>query len=1298
MKVIVSLFYGAVVTASCLLVVPVADAACISGGVVDNINDCVGVGKGSKDCLLAWSIDSDGLGNPPIDPKKGTPSGKVNCKDGDPCDADGYANGECVFHIGACVNAGPSCAAATLTNLRVKKPSTKDAANAVKKEGDFYTRRTVLAEVGGLLPETGEACTAADLEVLVRLKRKRGTCASPSGQKCSHDQDCDDYCVLRFKKNKTVIKARIDDGAKAKDSDGLKFTCLPADPGSGAPRAEARRIADAADLVGGPLAMGRLNDWLIRNGNIRVVVRDVGRLHAFAVNHGGHVIDADLARSDPAEDMDNFAGLQSLIQLASTQNTTDIVVLNDGADGNPAIIRTSGPDDLFDVLSPEMAIYQAGNTLTVGPEALDLDLPVNLTTDYILRPDTNYVQIATTVENLDSQDLRLRIGDFMNAGGASEAFGPGLGFGEAELRIGGEGSAGTPQGLDFMAWQGAGSGRGVTYGMVFPNSPRTVGIGKFQDGTFKTGAIVIDGGVAVWLHGLNLPGYLNSGFLQKPTSLFNVPAGGTNTLRRWFVVGETIADVTRAREELFGTKLGVIQGTVTSNGAPLANARVAFIRTPGNRCAFAGGNNCVNVFSATITDDQGFYRAFLKPADYNVAVRGEGVPYEGGASTPADHPVTLKSRKTEVVDVDLPATGAISVDVVDESGSPISAKVSIVGFEASPDPLNLDSIANFIDSIGRYFGTPFEDRDVDVHGVVQVLFADPSGSTGTFSLEPGDYHVVVSHGPEYDVFDQTVTVSAGATTAISAVVNRVVDTSGFVSMDTHVHMIDSSDSFLSREGRVITMLAEGVDFFVPSDHDNVHDMSAAVTAVGASSLISTSVSDEITTFVYGHYNVWPLTVDPSSPIGGAFDWGKAGDVPGFGYPENGSYDLPPAGIFGAFNPSTQVIQINHVNSGTLGFFNNLGIDTEAVPPSSSDLVYACVGGSRDTRACEPEVCIAGVNDGLACANDADCPGGACHQQPIGRDCPGGNCEDMAANLSALIRLDPAISNLYDNNYTSLEVWIEDSRSQTELMRHDNLGDWAGLLNQGIFKTGVADSDTHQATVVQAGSPRTFVAYPTDDPGLIDASTLALNVNAGRAVGSGYLFMRVSLSGDGGAVASHALGDPLTVAATGGTGSVDIHVESPTWAEFDTVEVYMNETPDCQTGFTFHGVADRRCDLNPTTTLHKDADFTVNTQPGVSGFGSRLVADISVPVVVTEDSWVIVVARGSDGVSKPLFPINPVDLSPDAPGNDTLAGITDGGASPPWNLGELGVLATAFSNPLFFDFENDGFCHGGSTCP
>jgi hypothetical protein len=46
----------------------------------------------------------------------------------------------------------------------------------------------------------------------------------------------------------------------------------------------------------------------------------------------------------------------------------------------------------------------------------------------------------------------------------------------------------------------------------------------------------------------------------------------------------------------------------------------------------------------------------------------------------------------------------------------------------------------------------------------------------------------------------------------------------------------------------------------------------------------------------------------------------------------------------------------------------------------------------------------------------------------------------------------------------------------------------------------------------------------------------------------------------------------------------------------------------------------------------------------------------------------------------MFPVVPNSLDPT--GNTTLAQLTDG------NLGQLGVTALAFANPLFVDANND----------
>ena len=120
--------------------------------------------------------------------------------------------------------------------------------------------------------------------------------------------------------------------------------------------AEARRVSDPADLIGGPMAFGRVGDFLLQNGDIRVLIRDVGREFSFVLTYGGNIIDADLRREPGEAGRDQWGAMTPMINIASTVNVQEIEVVNDGSDGQPAVIRTVGVDDLFDALDVTNAI------------------------------------------------------------------------------------------------------------------------------------------------------------------------------------------------------------------------------------------------------------------------------------------------------------------------------------------------------------------------------------------------------------------------------------------------------------------------------------------------------------------------------------------------------------------------------------------------------------------------------------------------------------------------------------------------------------------------------------------------------------------------------------------------------------------------------------------------------------------------------------------------------------------------------------------------------------------------------
>lgn len=127
-------------------------------------------------------------------------------------------------------------------------------------------------------------------------------------------------------------------------------------------------------------------------------------------------------------------------------------------------------------------------------------------------------------------------------------------------------------------------------------------------------------------------------------------------------------------------------------------------------------------------------------------------------------------------------------------------------------------------------------------------------------LEPGDHHVVVSHGPEWSVHEQTVTLGAGESREIAVRLTREVEAADFTPCDLHLHTGESADSTLTLEDRVATLLAEDIAFAVVTDHNRVTDAREALARAG----ISTLPGAEVTTWdpEFGHFNAFPVSKAP----------------------------------------------------------------------------------------------------------------------------------------------------------------------------------------------------------------------------------------------------------------------------------------------------------------------------------------------------------------------------------------------------------------------------------------------------
>jgi hypothetical protein len=677
---------------------------------------------------------------------------------------------------------------------------------------------------------------------------------------------------------------------------------------------------------------------------------------------------------------------------------------------------------------------------------------------------------------------------------------------------------------------------------------------------------------------------------------------------RYFVVGEDVAAIHDARNDIFDIDTGLLGGTVKVGSDPLEGATVAVVQTPGT----AGAD--YNVITTFETDSLGEFQGTLPPGDYQVMVAKEGYPYDSGTQTPNTQAVTITSGALTPVALVLPETGRLRVTSVDDLGADIPAKASVVGFDPSPPLANVKSILGLLDLKGSVFD---DDRGEGVFGIAKAIFIGPDGDSGEILIEPATYEVFVSRGPEYSLYTQSIAISGGALTTAAAEIERVVDTTGFVSGDFHVHMINSPDSIVPKLDRVITFLAEGVDYLVATDHAFLTDLWPTIHDLGATDLISTSTGQEITPQDYGHYNAWPLTIDPGRRSNGALDWAKE-EPPGQDYRTLGAYCLSPGEIYDLayLDPGEEVVQINHFNSGGGAGLNLLGIDTAAVPPVSN------------------------VDPGP-------------------------------------FRLDPGIANLFDPDFDGLELLIGNDRGQIATFFNENLGDWFNLLNQGLVYVGTSDSDTHHLNLAQAGVFRNFIASSTDDPELIDEDEMTQSVKQGRTVGGYSPFLRATVHATStGQTGGLALGSPTLITTSDGNATFHLEMRSPLWVEFDTVELYINNVPvpfdddgDPSTPPQYQAI--------PDVVLTAGTDFLIQDFPA-AGYREATV-DHNL-VSLSQDTWIVALVRGTDGVSEPLFPVVPNDISTET--NDTLAALLDG------NLNEGGILSLSFTNPLFIDVDGN----------
>lgn len=350
-------------------------------------------------------------------------------------------------------------------------------------------------------------------------------------------------------------------------------------------------VQNDAELIGGPGAFGQVGrSYRCNNARIRFLVQDGSRPVGNS-SEGGTLIDVDRVRA--GADGKQGPGEDTFRELvpgfgAKEMHVESIEVVNDGTNGEPGIIRVTGkPTDLS--LAPQ-AYYLAQ------------DMNGTLVTDYIMRPDVDYVEVKTTFKN-DGELVYLQPADFVAFGGSTLTHTQEHGFGDLDL---------------FAEVKMLSSGRGdfVSYTLLSPDADVIVPF--------------IDAGITAPFYGTS------------------VPVGSDRDYVRYLIVGDgTIESTTRVAMELKGLPRGTASGVVKdASGTPAEGVLVSALNLPLD-------DERAVVVNETRTGADGTWSLTMPPGTYQLLAhspeRGRAAPVEvevadGGAATAA--PIVIGARGT----------------------------------------------------------------------------------------------------------------------------------------------------------------------------------------------------------------------------------------------------------------------------------------------------------------------------------------------------------------------------------------------------------------------------------------------------------------------------------------------------------------------------------------------------------------------------------------------------------------------------------------------------------------------------
>lgn len=245
-----------------------------------------------------------------------------------------------------------------------------------------------------------------------------------------------------------------------------------------------------------------------------------------------------------------------------------------------------------------------------------------------------------------------------------------------------------------------------------------------------------------------------------------------------------------------------------------------------------------------------------------------------------------------------PPHGRVKVKIQDSQGKFVPGKATFIGLAPTPTPY-------------------FKPENPIKSGKNWESFKNscfPPEEGLELKLPAGTYLASASRGPEYSLDQKAIEILKDELLELVFRIDRVVKTPNLIALDPHLHTLNSDGQMRIPE-RIKSVVAEGVEVAVASDHNFISDYAPALKTLGLNQYLAVLYGNEVTTSYVLHFNTYPLKYRPEEEGNGAIDPVSDEASPLF----EASREKDPGAI----------LQVNHPRAGTLGYFNNYQLDLES---------------------------------------------------------------------------------------------------------------------------------------------------------------------------------------------------------------------------------------------------------------------------------------------------------------------------------------------------------------------------------